>query len=272
MSLKKFYSEKLQPLKMLYIIILYLFLIGFGQISASESTLKTDLVKKSMTLKDIMTFHAMQEEPILSEQGNWVLYSSKQNIGNHCAYLYNVRSGNTIRIERGGRPVISKDEKWIALQIRPDIITRERLKIEKEKNPPESDLRLINTITKEEIDIKSVQSYQFSKDSIYLLTKLYPKKTSKIPEQQKNEAKNQPDTDKKKAKKSILQIRHLSSGKVLRIEQVKVHVLDPSSRYLAYVQSVTDLTTNSKKKAREIFIIQDLNHQKIIKQLKQPIF
>jgi hypothetical protein len=214
------------------------FLIVFAVLFVSTSTLSatTNTEKKPLTLQDMMKFKSIQN-PEISEKGDWVVYNTKPDRGNGEAIAYSVNTGKTFTIARGDKSVITKDSRWVAAVVRPDA---QELEKAPKKEKPKPGMALLDTFTGGIISVEKVKGFTFSDDSQWLVYRLSPEeekeKEKQKSEEKKEEKKGKEDKekDKKTPETSPLILRHLSSGKEIRIEKVGDSALDPASRYLVY--------------------------------------
>jgi dienelactone hydrolase len=191
--------------------------------------------KKPLTLPDIMKFKAIHD-PVLAENGDWVLYNTRPDRGNGEVIAFNPDNGKTFTIPRGAKPIISKDSRWAAAVLEPDF---PELEEEKQKNSPKPGMALLDTFTGNIISVAKVRGVVFSEDSRWLVYRLFPEEEKKDKEKDnpgKEKAKGKEDKEQngEKTETSPLVLRNLSSGKEIRIEAVNDSALDPASRYLAY--------------------------------------
>ncbi|UCH93146.1 MAG: prolyl oligopeptidase family serine peptidase [Candidatus Aminicenantes bacterium] len=187
--------------------------------------------KKPLSFQDMMKFKSIQN-PVISERGDWVVYSTNPDRGNGEAIAYSVNTGKTFTIPRGAKPVITKDSRWVAAVIQPD--ARELEKADKKKKPKPG-MALLDTLTGKIISVEKVKGFTFAEDSQWLLYRLYPEEKTKD-KQKSEEKKSKEDKKETKEKQEVfpLILRHLSSQKEIRIENVGDSALDPGSRYIVY--------------------------------------
>jgi hypothetical protein len=228
------WSIDFKRLNMVYLTSLIVFAVLFAPASTLSATTNTE--KKPLTLQDMMKFKSIQN-PEISEKGDWVVYNTKPDRGNGEAIAYSVNTGKTFTIARGDKSVITKDSRWVAAVVRPDA---QELEKAPKKEKPKPGMALLDTFTGGIISVEKVKGFTFSDDSQWLVYRLYPEeekeKEKQKSEEKKEEKKGKEDKekDKKTPETSPLILRHLSSGKEIRIEKVGDSALDPASRYLVY--------------------------------------
>jgi dipeptidyl aminopeptidase/acylaminoacyl peptidase len=231
----KNWSIDFKRLNMVYLTSLIVFAVLFAPASTLSATTNTE--KKPLTLQDMMKFKSIQN-PGISEKGDWVVYNTKPDRGNGEAIAYSVNRGKIFTIPRGDKPVITKDSRWVAAVVQPDA---QELEKASKKEKPKPGMALLDTFTGEIISVEKVKGFTFSDDSQWLVYRLYPEEKEKEKEKQKSEEikeekKGKEDKEKKEKppETSPLILRHLSSGKEIRIEKVGDSALDPGSRFLVY--------------------------------------
>jgi dipeptidyl aminopeptidase/acylaminoacyl peptidase len=257
-------------------------LIAFLWFSASVLPGKANIDKKPMSLQDIMKFKTIKS-PIISENGEWVVYTITPNRGDSETIVYNINSKKSFPIPRGTRPSITKDSKWVAVSVQPEAKVLEKLKVNKSKKskPPKAGMALLNTQTGNIKEFKNIKSFSFTDDSNWLIYVPHPedKKDKKDKKEQKKEKEGEkekkaeakkpaksnvaekkeeskkekkPAVKKKNAPKSktiTLVMLHLSTGKEIRIEKVDKYSIDPGSRFIVYSISKPKSADDSKESA-----------------------
>ncbi len=186
----------------------------------------------------MMKFKSIQN-PGISEKGDWVVYNTKPDRGNGEAIAYSVNTGKTFTIPRGDKPIITKDNRWVAAAVQPDA---QELEKASKKDKPKTGMALLDTSTGKIISVEKVKGFTFSDDSHWLAYRLYPEEER---EKEKKKSENEKKKGKKQPQTSPLILRHLSSGKEIRMEKVVDSALDPGSRYLAY--SIYDPDSDGQK-------------------------
>lgn len=193
--------------------------------------------KKPMSLQDIMKFKHIKSSAI-SENGQWVVYSTEPDRGNGNVTVYDVATGNNFSIPLGTRPAISKDSRWVAASVKPDVL--EALNADKKKKPKAA-MALLETQSGKITTTERVKGFKFSDDSRWLVISLFPeekkeekkKDKDKVKEQEKEKPKEKPSGAKKEETMTLL-LRDLGTGSDIRIEKVGTYALDPSSRFIVY--------------------------------------
>jgi dipeptidyl aminopeptidase/acylaminoacyl peptidase len=205
------------------------FFISFGFSSDSEG-------KKILTFEDVMKFKEIHD-PVISEDGMWIAYNARPDRGDGEVVVHGLQNGARFVIERGSRPQISKNAKWVAMMVRPKAVDLEKT----QKDKPRDGLALLFTNTGEITVFEKVQNFAFSDDSRWMAY-LHHKEEEKTPQKGSDEAPDKKDSgqeegDKRAREKketgSLLVIRKMGTGVEMKIPYVLAYSFDPSSKYCA---------------------------------------
>ena len=126
--------------------------------------------KRLLSFKDIMMFKEILD-PLISDDGNWVVYNSQPDRGNGEVIVTNVNTRESFVIDRGNKPVISKDGKWVASFIKPDALKMEKAK---KKEKLKQGMVLLETSTGKKISFEKIKEFSFSDNSRWLLYHRFP--------------------------------------------------------------------------------------------------
>lgn len=222
----------IRKVKIIYVF-LFVFLLFIPYVSPSD--------QRVLTFQDIMKFKQIQN-PVISEDGNVVAYGTLPDRGDGEVFIHNLKSGKKVTVERGSRPIISKNSRWVAMTIRPKAVDLANAK----KDRPKQGMALVNTSTGEIELFEKIESFAFSEDSAWLAYKLF--KEEEKPEE-KAEAKVKAETKAKKSPSkektgTVLVLRLLETGKESRIPDVLSFAFDNGSSFLAYALAVSGGTDN----------------------------
>jgi len=199
-------------------------------------------IKRPLTVQDIMQFKTIQD-PLISEDGKWLVYNSQPDRGNGEVMVYDLTGEPRAyeRIPRGKKPAVSKDGRWIAALVEPDAkeLEKEEKKDENNGDKNKTGAALLDTVTGKLLNFENVKTFAFSEDSQWMVCLCYPQKekASKDKPDPAGEAKTEDKkkkTDKWKKRALTLNLRHLSTGNETRVERVIYWDIDPSNRFLAY--------------------------------------
>ena len=208
--------------------IVFLFLGIFLIVSPSQAA-----QKKILTFEDIMKFKEIRN-PLISEDGLWITYGTEPDRGDGEAVVHSLKNNAKFVVERGSRPQLTKDARWVAMIVSPKAVEMERA----QKDKPKQGMAILETATGKTIQVEKVQSFAFADDSQWIAYLHHkedekPKGENKIPG--KKETAPEKDADKKTG--SLLVLRQLKNGKDINIPHVLAYSFDNSSRYLAFTVS-----------------------------------
>ena len=119
--------------------------------------------KKPLTLQDMMKFKHIRN-PVISEDGLWIAYGVQPDRGDGEARIHGIRSDKVFTVERGSRPVISKNSRWVAMIVRPKAVEMEKAN----KKKPKQGMALVKTPPGEVLQFEKVERFVFSDDSKWL--------------------------------------------------------------------------------------------------------
>ncbi len=191
--------------------------------------------KKVLTFQDIMRFKEIHD-PVISEDGLWLAYNAQPDRGDGEVAVHGLRNGAEFIVERGSRPRISKDSKWVAMVVKPKAADIEKA----ENDKPKEGMALLETSTGRVVLYERVQSFVFSEDSKWIAYLHHkeeekPEKEGKKTAEEKEKILEEKKDKEKKKTGSLLVLYSLDSGKELKILDVLSYSFDKSSQFLAYV-------------------------------------
>ncbi|MCD6517355.1 MAG: S9 family peptidase [Candidatus Aminicenantes bacterium] len=197
-------------------IFLVIILIGTKPLGSFE-------IKKPMTFQDIMKFKEIHDA-VLSNNGLWAAYSAVPDRGDGEAVIKDLKNGKAYVLERGTKPVFTKDSSWVGVVLKPEAL---RILAE-EKEKPKNGMALLELETGSVSKVENVKSFAFSEDSSWVAYHLYKKeeKEKKEKKEGKKEGSKETGTD--------LVLMNLNSRKEIHIPYVSGYCFDKSSRFLAY--------------------------------------
>jgi len=210
---------------------LFLFMVIFSCFCLSSFSFQSGQ-KKVLTFQDVMKFKEIHS-PVVSEDGSWLAYNAQPDRGDGEVLVHGLKSGQKIVVERGFRPQISKDSKWVAMSVRPKAVELERTK----KGKPEDGLALLETATGKVVQYEKVQSFVFSEDSKWLAFLHHKEEEKPIKDEGKPHEEEKPGEKKEEKKEtgSLLVLWGLGSGRQVKIPHVLSYAFDESSKFLAYI-------------------------------------
>jgi len=197
---------------------------------------------KALTFLDIMQFRSIQE-PVISRNGDWIAYIAKPDRGNPMLYVQSTRSETVWEREQGNKPVFSDDARWVAAVKVPDFLEVEN---KKKQDKPKQGLYLLDLSAGQWLEFEKIQSFAFSKDSVWLARLAFPEEEEKE-DREDSEGSQDPETDqdgKGKKSRGLLTLRELSGGREIQIRSVGYYAFDPTSRYIVYTIVSNDGSEN----------------------------
>ena len=123
---------------------------------------------KPLTFEDLMKFRTIHDV-VISEDGTWLAYQLKPDRGDAEVVIRSVEIADEIRVERGKKPVISGDARWVAVAVSPPF--EELEKDNKDKNGPKDGMALVATERGSVTLFDDVEKFAFSDDSRWLAYK-----------------------------------------------------------------------------------------------------
>lgn len=208
------------------LIISFVFAALFAFMSQPFVSAKTG-AKRPLSLQDMMKFKFINN-PVLSEKGDWVVYTIKPDRGNTDVGIYSIKTGKSGTIPLASNPKISKDGNWVAVKINEDAIKKAKEAAEKEKKKDKKkeekkeekkgdkkgekkekdkkkdkrdivSMTLLETATGKRLPFKGVKSFSFSDDSKWLIYTMHPEKKKEKKEKKEKKAKKAKKENKEKA-------------------------------------------------------------------------
>jgi len=147
-----------------------------------------DTPKKALTYRDMMQFKHIQN-PVISEDGVSLAYGLQPDRGDGEALVHRIRDGKVFTVDRGSKPVFSKNSRWVAMVVNPKAVEIEKAKEKK----PQQGMVLLDTQTGETIPYEKVQKFSFSDDSRWLAVHFF-KEDKKTGEEEDKETRPDPNT------------------------------------------------------------------------------
>ena len=119
--------------------------------------------KKAMTFQDVMKFKEIHSS-IISEDGAWLAYSAQPDRGDGEVQVQCIKTGKVFAVERGSKPVISKDSCWVVINIKPETVELEKSGTKK----PKQGMAILETKTGKIKQFEKVERFALSNDSKWL--------------------------------------------------------------------------------------------------------
>lgn len=202
--------------------------------------------KRSLTFQDIMKFKAIQD-PRISEDGKWVIYSTRPDRGDGEVMVHSTAGEKVFTIERGSAPVLSRNSRWVVAAVLPEAVELE--KTENDKDKPKKGMALLSTVTGEVVQFDRVERFAFSEDSKWMAYQHF-KEEEKGDKKRRESDQGKPASSKNekgKTKKNVgseAVLLNLETKKEIHIPFVTSFAFDSTSRYFAYAVSDTSGISN----------------------------
>ncbi len=241
-----------------------LVLLSLGILPAVQAETST----KPLTLTDIMHFESL-EKPVISDKGQVIAVESAPDRGDSHVIVKNVLSQQSYQIAGGADPLVNHDGRYVAVVVKPSLLTRETSDA-KAKKKLKSDMVLLDTQTGTQTRFERVKEFVFSDDGKHLAIwfeadeeskkDAEPKATEKLAEAGTQSPANidKPKVDKFDQGRRFTLLSLEDQTKRIDVEQVTGYVFDKASRRLAL--AVNDITN----KQHQLQLV-DLNtHKKTV--------
>lgn len=241
-----------------------LVLLSLGILPAVQAETST----KPLTLTDIMHFESL-EKPVISYKGQVIAVESAPDRGDSHVIVKNVLSQQSYQIAGGSDPLVNHDGRYVAVVVKPSLLTRETSDT-KAKKKLKSDMVLLDTQTGTQTRFERVKEFVFSDDGKHLAIwfeadeeskkDAEPKTTEKLAEAGTQSPANidKPKVDKFDQARRFTLLSLEDQTKRIDVEQVTGYVFDKASRRLAL--AVNDITN----KQHQLQLV-DLNtHKKTV--------
>lgn len=241
-----------------------LVLLSLGILPAVQAETST----KPLTLTDIMHFESL-DKPVISDKGQVIAVESAPDRGDSHVIVKNVLSQQSYQIAGGSDPLVNHDGRYVAVVVKPSLLTRETSDA-KAKKKLKSDMVLLDTQTGTQTRFERVKEFVFSDDGKHLAIwfeadeeskkEAEPKTTEKLAEAGTQSPANidKPKVDKFDQGRRFTLLSLEDQTKRIDVEQVTGYVFDKASRRLAL--AVNDITN----KQHQLQLV-DLNtHKKIV--------
>jgi dipeptidyl aminopeptidase/acylaminoacyl peptidase len=205
-------------------------------ISVTTTLISGAQEKKALTISDLMKFRHIAS-PSVSRDGNWVAHSVNPDRGDPEVRVYSTDGKEEYIIQRGDKPVISNDGKWVAAVHQ--VPAEDLLKKDKAKGgvKPEPGLALLNTSNGEISIYKNVKSFLFSNNSQWLVYHAL-----KEPEEESGEKNGNGKKDAEGKEGTDLYMVSLLDKDYEKLNFVTGYSIDSISHYMAV--AVTDSNGN----------------------------
>ncbi len=178
--------------------------------------------KKALTFEDIMKFREIHDA-VVSGNGLWAAYSAEPDRGDGEAVIKGIQSGKLFTIERGSKPVFTKNSSWVAMVLKPEAVEL----ISEKKEKPKNGMALLELTTGSIEKVENIKSFEFSEDSSWIAYHLYREEEQERSQNKEGQEDSRQDTG------TPLILLNLNSKDEIKISYVSDYSFDPSSRFLA---------------------------------------
>ncbi len=201
--------------------------------------------KKPLTFLDVMKFRAVQESA-LSENGEWIAFAAQPDRGDGEVQVKTVKGDKVYVLERGGRPVFSKDGRRLAAVIKPRAADMEK----PAKDRPKPGLGILDLESGRIETIEKVERFVFSDDGLWLAYGLFKEEAKNEPKDKEKTSTPPPAKEKEAPAEPFSEpgnthiLRNLAAGREIRLENAASLTFDPTSSFLAYALAAPDGKAN----------------------------
>jgi dipeptidyl aminopeptidase/acylaminoacyl peptidase len=196
---------------------------------------------KALTFEDLMKFKTIHDA-VISEDGGWIAYQLKPDRGDSDVVVRSTTGDTEYRVERGKKPAITSDSKWVAVGVSPSFEELEKSKNGNGKDKPQDGMALLRTSDGTVTSIDDVEKFVFSEDGRWLAYKRYAEK-----EDEEDKGEDDDDNEDEKKKDHVgttLILRELSSGRDIEIPLVTEFAFHEPGQFLAYAVAGPNGTEN----------------------------
>ncbi|ABI39790.1 peptidase S9, prolyl oligopeptidase active site domain protein [Shewanella sp. MR-4] len=192
---------------------------------------------KPLTLTDIMKFESL-EKPVIADNGQVLAVEVAPDRGDSHGLIKNLQTGNAFQIEGGSDPIVSHTGRYVAMAVKPSLLTVETSDA-KAKKKLKADMVLLDTETGTQTKFERVKEFVFSDDGAHLAIWFEADEEAKKDAKEKTEgADYKPKAEKVKVDKfdqgRRLSLVNLSSpSQRVDLEHVTAYQFDKDSRRLA---------------------------------------
>jgi dipeptidyl aminopeptidase/acylaminoacyl peptidase len=191
--------------------------------------------KKALTFTDIMQFKAIVN-PVISDDGNVIAYAATPDRGDGEVKVHRIQKNAVFTIERGERPTISSDARWVVTPVAPRVVDLEKAKNDKDK--PKKGLAVLDVQSGEIVHYDRVDTYSLSEDGKWLAIQYFKEeKEAKKRAGEKSDGDAVSDEDAKKGKilaGSDAVLIHLETHQETKLDFVHTFAFDSTSAYFVY--------------------------------------
>jgi len=199
--------------------------------------------KKAFTFADVMKFRSLSDQ-VISADGRWIAYTLQPDRGDGELQVRSADGARSYTIERGSRPVFSKDGRRLGAVVKVKAVDMEK----PAKDRPKAGAAVCDPATGKIDHFEGVDRFSFSDDGKWLAVGFFkPEEKAAPAEKPAGEKSGGPEAKKPAPTWEIgrpVLLRNLETGADLKLENVLAFSFDPRSTVLAYVLSTADGEAN----------------------------
>ncbi|MBN1939179.1 MAG: prolyl oligopeptidase family serine peptidase [Candidatus Aminicenantes bacterium] len=199
--------------------------------------------KKPFTFADVMKFRSLSEQTISSD-GRWIAYTLQPDRGDGSVEIRSADGTKTYSIERGGRPVFSRDGRRLGAVVKVKAVDMEK----PAKDRPKPGLAVLDPATGKIETFESVNRFAFSDDGRWLAVGYVKPKGKPAPAENPAGEKSGESGEKEPVPTwdtgRFVLLRNLETGAELKMDDVLHFAFDPRSTVLLIVRSTADGAAN----------------------------
>lgn len=138
---------------------------AFTPVSVALADTYTDgnAQQRPLELTDIMQFREI-ERRVVSENGQWIAFSAVPDLGDSTGYVISTADATQYEVERGERPAISADGRYVVFRQRASLLQREQAQTRDEKRALRTHAVIVDTRDGSQTVYEDVDRYLFSGD------------------------------------------------------------------------------------------------------------
>jgi hypothetical protein len=178
---------------------------------------------RPLTFEDVMRFRTIQN-PSISDDGTWVTLAATPDRGDGSVMVRSTRGETVFIVERGSRPAIGKDGRYVAMRLEPALAETERAS---GNNRPRPGLVLLETATGDTITRSAVESHALSADGRFSAWLHFDSA-------ERNADTTEVRTEGKRKAGNVMVLRELATGREVTVQHVRSFRFDEDGRFLAY--------------------------------------
>ncbi len=200
--------------------------------------------KKPFTFADVTKFRSLSEQAISSD-GRWIAYTLQPDRGDGEVQVRSADGTKSYVIERGSRPVFSKDGRRLGAIVKVRAVDMEK----PAKDRPKPGLSVLDPASGKLESFENADRFIFSDDGAWLAVGFVKPEEKPAPAEKPAAGEKSGGSEAKKPAPSWesgrpVLLKNLETGAELKLENVLAFSFDPRAAVLAYVLSTADGEAN----------------------------